>query len=108
MKYTIHQIVLTDADIRAVNDGETVAKFDAQRDSMHGRIVDHGFYEAVATIETVTSIGLEEVFNIGNVGNEQVTVLDGKRMHSITVGDIIEDENGGRFVVAGIGFEKVT
>lgn len=107
MKYTIHQIVLTDADVEAINDGKIVAKFDAQCDAIVGRTVDRHFYEAVATIETVTDLGIEEVFNIGNEGHEQVTILDGKHMHSITVGDILEDESGNYSVVAFIGFHDI-
>ena len=49
---------------------------------------------------------LEEVFNIGNIGpEEKITRLD--RMHSVSVGDIIEDSTGEFHMVDDFGFEKI-
>ena len=49
---------------------------------------------------------LEEVFNIGNIGpEEKITRL--ARMHSVSVGDIIEDSTGEFHMVDDFGFEKI-
>ena len=51
---------------------------------------------------------LTHVFEVGNMGPEdRITRLD--RMHSVSVGDIIEDESGeNRWMVAGMGFKYLT
>jgi hypothetical protein len=49
---------------------------------------------------------LEEVFNIGNIGpEEKITRLD--RMHSVSVGDIIQNPTGEFYMVDDFGFEKI-
>lgn len=49
---------------------------------------------------------LEDVFHIGNMGPEEKIVRH-DRMHSVSVGDIIEDENGVFHMVDGFGFNQV-
>ena len=52
---------------------------------------------------------LDQVFHIGNVGPE--SAIDrgphNTRMASISIGDIIEDDTGTRFVVSNFGFKEV-
>ena len=60
-------------------------------------------YKEVCIIEAED---LNEVFEIGNIGpEEKITRLD--RMHSVSVGDVIQDDQYRLFVVKGIGFERL-
>jgi hypothetical protein len=62
-----------------------------------------GLYTAVSYIE---ANDLNQVFEIGNIGPEtNITRLN--RMSSVSVGDLIEDEDGNRHVVASFGFKEV-
>ena len=60
-------------------------------------------YKEVAHIEAED---LDEVFTIGNIGpEEKITRLE--RMHSLSVGDLICDENHNYSVVAPVGWKNV-
>jgi len=61
-------------------------------------------YQEVCIIEAED---LDEVFEIGNIGpEEKITRL--QRMHSVSVGDVIQDDQYRLFVVKGIGFERLS
>lgn len=60
-------------------------------------------YEEVCAIE---ANDLDEVFEIGNVGPEAKIERFG-RMHSVSVGDVIQTEKNELFVVKGLGFERM-
>lgn len=113
-KFAIHQIKITDAEIDLINstgDFNAVPKkkvqidmeFDFGGDKIGGLAYDAmeaGYYTHVANIE---ANDLNDVFNIGNIGPEQnIERLAG--MHSLSVGDIIIDEEGQCNVVAPMGF----
>jgi hypothetical protein len=118
MKYQILQIRATDAEIELFNANEdynAVPKIKARRDMSFPRLVNstvealakdafvNGYYTHVANI---TAADLNHVFEIGNIGPEQnIERLD--RMASVSVGDIIIDENKIVWVVADFGFEEV-
>jgi len=65
---------------------------------------DLGYYTHVSNIDAYT---LEGVFHVGNMGPE-TDIERLSRMSSISVGDIIEDENGKQSVVANYGFQEVS
>lgn len=114
MNYTIYQISYTDSDIDAINAGVSNAKRDVKSGmsmdfrgektvGLAERALHEGLYTGVAIIE---ANDLNQVFEIGNIGPEtSITRLN--RMHSISVGDLIEDEDGNRHVVASFGFKEV-
>ena len=62
-----------------------------------------GYYTHVSNI---TAEGLEDVFQIGNIGPEE-NIERLAPMYSVSVGDIVEDENGNKSVVASFGFKEV-
>ncbi len=65
--------------------------------------VAHKYYDLVAEIEATD---LKQVFDIGNIGPERaITRL--APMHSVSVGDIIMDEQGDTHLVASMGFTKI-
>ena len=114
MKYTVYQISYTDAEINAINDGmknmKREMRADMAMDFSGNKMVDlvekalyYDLYNGVSFIEATC---LDEVFQVGNIGPEsQITRLG--RMASISVGDLIEDEDGNRHVVANFGFKEV-
>jgi len=118
MKYQVLQIRVTDAEADLINetgDFNAVPKFKARRDMDFPRLAgksieqlakesfEAGYYTHVANI---TASDLEHVFHIGNMGPEEsIERLD--RMHSVSVGDIVIDENNIVWVVANFGFEEV-
>jgi len=62
-----------------------------------------GLYELVAFID---ANDLDDMYRVGNIGPaEQITRIG--RPHSLSVGDIIVDEDDEIYVVAPIGFEKL-
>ena len=113
MKYAIYQIQLTDAQYDLINaEGHDavpahVAKLkmtmDFSGDKIGGLAYDAfeaGYYTHVSNIQADNA---NEVFEIGNIGPEE-NIERLTRMSSISVGDIIVDEEGQCIVVAPIGF----
>ena len=111
MKFEIYQISLTDEMVMVLNSrmsleqiAEHSPKCLAHRDTMLGKNLEQhfkdGHYSLVARIEAEN---LNQVFEIGNVGPEdQITHI--APMHSVSVGDVILDENGVFHTVDSFGF----
>ena len=111
MKYAIYQIQFTTAQYKAINSNENVPAFKARNDMMMdfaghkmGSLAYEafaaGYYTHVANIEANTP---NEVFEIGNIGPEE-TIERLTRMSSLSVGDVIVDEEGHCMVVAPVCF----
>jgi len=60
-------------------------------------------YEHVANLD---ASDLNEAFQIGNIGPEEAYTRF-KPMHSVSVGDILVDDEGTVSIVAGTGFDKL-
>ena len=60
-------------------------------------------YEHVADLDAED---LNEAFQIGNIGPEEAYTRY-KPMHSVSVGDILVDENNDVHIVASFGFDKL-
>ena len=60
-------------------------------------------YEHVANLDAED---LNEAFQIGNIGPEEAYTRF-KPMHSVSVGDILVDENNDVHIVASFGFDKL-
>jgi len=124
MKYKIFQINLTDDEIDTINaagDHNAVPKNKLRLDIMtismlkhetsFGKPVGHlvkeafekGYYEHVSNI---TADSLEGVFHVGNMGPEE-NIERFLPMHSLSVGDVVEDAEGVRHMVASFGFEEI-
>ena len=111
MKYTVHQINLTDEQVNEVNSSDTYpafyttylnTTFRPQSDAILDAI-NAGMYKPVAVIEADDHNG---VFHIGNLGPEdKIERLD--QMHSVSVGDIIEDDKGDIVYVDSCGFGEI-
>jgi len=98
MRYAIYQI-----QVDTLNTASMYAKAEAmvRADVKPGLAAD--LYRKVAEIE---ADDLEHCFDIGNIGPEdRITRFAG--MSSICVGDIIQDVDGVRRVVASFGFNDL-
>ena len=58
-------------------------------------------------VAEVVADDLNHVFEVGNIGPED-RITRFASMHSFSVGDIIEDEAGNRWMIAGVGFTPLT
>tara|TARA_S200002703_G_C3732652_1_gene225207 strand:+ start:359 stop:712 length:354 start_codon:yes stop_codon:yes gene_type:complete len=107
--WKLHQIVLDDdlvdlinkegwkCHVKAVAHTEALMKGDPTIGLMHN------CYDHVANI---VADDLEHVYEAGNIGPEdRIERLN--EMHSISVGDIVENDEGAKFVCAKIGWEKI-
>ena len=112
MKYKVLQIQLTDSEIDMVNEGWQVRKHILKTYMFGERVVpsatkamDLGYYDHVLTID---GDKLEDVFYKGNFAHDH---LKDVQVHgtfsSVSVGDIIVDENDFAFVVDTFGFEML-
>ena len=62
------------------------------------------YYSPVCSID---ADDLDAVFRIGNIGPESCITRLGQ-MHSVSVGDIIEDPEGTQYMVNSFGFKELT
>ena len=115
MSYKVYQIQLTDAEIDLINaEGHDAVhkqklklntSFPGKKDT--GRVAADAFNLGYYThVSNITADSLEGVFHVGNMGPEE-NIERFDRMHSVSVGDIIEDATGKKTVVAAFGFEEV-
>ena len=113
MKYKVFQIQLTDAEVDMVNEGVQVRKHILKTYMFGERVVpsateamELGYYDHVMTVDAKN---LEDVYAVGNFMNDRD--LDKVEVHgqfsSVSVGDIIVDENDFAFVVDMFGFEML-
>lgn len=99
MKYRIFQIK---ADELSSKD-----KLDSLYDAMLGKVVRGligGHYDLVATIE---ANDLEDVFRIGNGYGDESAITRLGKMTSVSVGNIVMDENNEAWACASIGWDKL-
>jgi len=118
-QYKVYQIVLTKEEVDKVNaEGHGSVPKHSARTDMHFTdnpetiaydAMSKGFYTHVAN---VTASNLENVFEIGNSDFEdnyfdRIKLKKLKPMHSVSIGDVIENPEGVQYVVAEIGFKKL-
>ena len=112
--YKLYQMRLTEAEVNQVNKTghDSVPKqklhLDLQFDKGNFSAIvaegfDKGYFRHVANI---TATNLENVFEVGNMGPEE-NIDRLLPMHSVSVGDVVEDLDGTKHLVANIGFKKV-
>jgi hypothetical protein len=115
MKYQIYQIQYTDADVEAINSGRPNAKrqyrtemdFDFRGENIAENAAEAFTLDLYTNVAIIEAADLEHVFQISNIGNEEHRIERLTRMASISVGDIIIDENNIVWVVAPFGFKEV-
>ena len=107
MSYVLYQWALSDEQIAKVNAGEMPVFYQEYFKMIMGDVGavqrNWGQYQPVAEIDAP---GLEEAFQIGNIGPEQAIKRLG-RMRSVSVGDVLIGQDGGAHAVATFGFKPV-
>ena len=110
MKYTVHQFVLTEYMINEINDSVERPAFYKQymdvtwKPTSESVLAARKYFKKVCTIDAHS---LGEVFEIGNIGPEHKIDRTGVPMHSVSVGDVIVDEDGHAVFVDQIGFGTI-
>ena len=114
MLFTVYQIQIADSVYNRVNEvGHSLA---AQECSEYRAYLDTMFQgskgfkpeysQYYAPVCTIEAEDLNGVFNVGNIGPEEsITRLC--PMHSVSVGDIIENPEGVRYMVDSMGFKEL-
>ena len=111
MKFAVYQIILSKADIAAINAGETNTKFTAKTKmsmDFDGHKIAGLAYAAVednlySHVANITAVDYNDCFEVGNIGPEANIERLG-RMQSLSVGDVIVNEDGTCAVIANKGF----
>jgi hypothetical protein len=102
----VYQIQLTDAEIAAVNNGETSDRIKAYFDRSFERTFkasNFQYYDHVANVDTND---MEEAFELMNLWNDESKVERLGPCSSMSVGDIL-DVDGKLFRCASFGFEAI-
>lgn len=106
MIYSIYQIRLSDSVVNRINSGENVPEYTAYLDSTFGKYEKAMELNMYSKVAEISANSLDEVFEIGNIGPED-RIKRIRPMHSVSVGDMIEDESGKRVIVDRVGFKDV-
>jgi hypothetical protein len=103
----VYQIQLTDAEFKAINSGEittrTKAYFDRSLDTMF-KAENFQYYTHVANVSTDD---MEYAFKLMNLWERPELIYKFERCSSMSVGDILELNNGDRYRCASFGFEEI-
>ena len=114
MLFTVYQIQIADSVYNEVNRlgheaaAEVYPEYRAYMDCLFrgSKKYKPEYAEYFKPVCTIEAANLNRVFDIGNIGPEEsITRL--LPMHSISVGDIIEDEQGRRVMVDSFGFGEI-
>lgn len=113
MKFEVYQIQLPEwmyNEINRLGHADACAQYStykAHLDTTRGKWSPgyRALYGKVATIEAKT---LEDVFRIGNIGpvDDEIEVVHAP-MHSLSVGDLVRNEDGVWFFCAPMGWDIV-
>ncbi len=101
----VYQIQLTDAEIAAVNNGETSDRIKAYFDRSFERTFKSENFQYYDHVANVATDDMEEAFNLMNLWNDESKVERLGPCSSMSVGDIVEVD-GELFRCASFGFEK--
>lgn len=101
MKFSIYQMIPSHRKYLAEHKSDEYFQV-----SFYGNVPSSLFLAHYNKVSEIVADDLDEVFQIGNIGpEERITRLD--RMSSISVGDVIEDEEHRLYVVKSFGFERL-
>jgi hypothetical protein len=113
MKFAIYQIQLTEAQIDLINaEGHDAVPAQSAKLKMMmdfdghkiGGIASDAFETGLYThVANITANDYNDCFEVGNIGPEE-NIERLSRMSSLSVGDVIVDEEGQCAVVAPVGF----
>tara|TARA_R100001509_G_scaffold26660_1_gene13927 strand:+ start:504 stop:818 length:315 start_codon:yes stop_codon:yes gene_type:complete len=99
--YTVLQMIPEHRDYLAENDMDLLFKI-----TVDGKVTPATVLAHYQTVAEISAPSLEDVFRVSNLNIEdKITRI--RKMHSVSVGDVIADEDNELFVVSPFGFEKV-
>jgi hypothetical protein len=105
--YKVHQIRLTDNEIALVNlNGHGYVPKQRAITASYRGVWKPEYRKHYNHVSTIIAPSLEDVYKIGNIGPES-SIARHAAMHSISVGDIIEDAWGKEHMVASFGFTEL-
>ena len=105
----VYQIQLTDAEVDAINRDESFPKAKAFFDRSFDRLFKAENFEYYTHVANVFTDDREDAFRLMNLWESSDSDLVEKfgRCSSMSVGDIVEMENGSRYRCASFGFEEI-
>jgi hypothetical protein len=102
----VYQIQLTDAEVAAVNNGETSDRIKAYFDRSFERTFKAENFQHYDHVANVATDDMEEAFSLMNLWNDESKVERLGLCSSMSVGDIL-DVDGTLFRCASFGFEAI-
>lgn len=107
----VYQIVFTKDQVDAINsESPTPLFYRAYLDTMLGKMDKALTLNLHQHVADVATDDLEDAFRIMNVwsATDEAKVTRHSDLHSLSVGDILEKEDGSWWVVASAGFEEIS
>ena len=103
--FSVYQIVIDNhlSDLINKEGWDCHVKALAYKEAMFGNVVIGMKHDCYTKVAEIVADDQDHVFEVGNIGPED-RITRFEKMTSISVGNIIEDENGSRFAVADVGF----
>lgn len=102
----VYQIQLTDAEVAAVNNGETSDRIKAYFDRSFERTFKAENFQYYTHVANVDTNDMEEAFELMNLWEDESKVEKLGPCSSMSVGDIL-DVDGTLFRCASFGFEAI-
>lgn len=102
----VYQIQLTDAEIAAVNNGETSDRIKAHFDRSFERTFKAENFQYYTHVANVDTNDMEEAFALMNLWEDESKVEKLGPCSSMSVGDIL-DVDGKLFRCASFGFDEI-
>ncbi len=104
----VYQIQLTDAEIAAINRGEETEKSKAYFARSFERTFKPEMFEHYTHVVNVFTDDMETAFNVMNMWEDESMVERiGPCCSSMSVGDILELEDGSKYRCASFGFKRL-
>ena len=100
----VYQIQLTDAEIDAINRDEIFPKAKAFFDRSFDRTFKAENFQYYTHVATVATDDMEEAFKAMNLWDDAAEVIKNGPCSSMSVGDILELEDGSKYRCASWGF----
>ena len=103
----VYQIQLSDAEIAAVNNGETSDRIKAYFDRSFERTFKAENLQYYTHVANVDTNDMEEAYALMNLWNDESKVERLGPCSSMSVGDILVIECGWTYRCASMGFDKI-
>jgi hypothetical protein len=101
----VYQIQLTDNEVMIVNtDGEYTPRIKAYFDRSFESTFKAENFQYYTHVATIATVDMEEAFKLMNLWNDESMIERLGRCSSMSVGDILELEDGSKYRCASFGF----